>query len=118
MAISEVLYERFAPHEQIKEQLINDITSMDKFTYIHRYCMELLRKLDEIPVDLLLICEKATRDKRKMDKSLSKRAVIQQNRFEMWTKQIRHQFTPIPDFRRVNILPPFMVKKKSKVGIK
>lgn len=118
MAISEVLYERFAPREQIQEQLISDATSMDKFTYIHRFCMELLRKLDEIPADLLVICERATRDKRKMDKLLSKRAVIQQNRFEMWTKQIRHQFAPIPDFRRVNILAPFMAKKKSKVSVK
>lgn len=118
MGISEVLYKKFAPPERISEQLIDSVTAMDKFTYLHRFCMDLLRQLDELPADILVICEKITRNKRRQSKMLSKRAVIQQSRFEMWTKQIRHQFAPIPEFRRVNIVAPFLAKRRSKVGVK
>lgn len=111
MAISEVLYRRFAPPEQISEQLIDDVTPMDKFTYIHRFCMELLRILDEIPADILVICEKSTRDRRREDKNRSKWAVVQQQRFEMWTKQIKHHFAPVAEFRRINVGAPVMGRK-------
>lgn len=115
LAVSEVLYQRFVPIERITERLIDDVTSMDKFLYIHKYCMELLRKLDDMPAAILVICEKLTRDRRRQEKILSKKSVIQQNRFEMWTKQIKHQFTPIPKFKRVNIVSPIVVKGRSKL---
>lgn len=118
MGISEVLYQRFAPPDNITEQLIDDVNAMDKFTFLHRYCMELLRKLDELPAEILAICEKSTRDRRRQDKMLSKRAVIQQSRFEMWTKQIKHQFTSIPEFRRVNVVAPLRMRRCGKANVK
>lgn len=110
-----MLYQRFVPIERITERLIDDVTSMDKFLYIHKYCMELLRKLDNIPAAILETCEKLTRDRRRQEKILSKKSVIQQNRFEMWTKQIKHQFTAIPKFRRVNIVSPIVIKGRRKL---
>lgn len=76
--------------------------------------MDLFCNLDDIPAAILLICEKLTRDRRRHKKVVSKESVIQLNRFDMWTKQIRHQFTPIPKFKRANIVSSIFCKDRKK----
>lgn len=104
MAIVDVLYARFAPKKERDEQLINNTSSLEKFKWVYRHCMALLQKLDEIPPNILQKCEQYVRNKRRIDFELSKKAIVQQNRFEMWTKQIKHQFEPAAEFKRIALL--------------
>ena len=105
MAICDTLYQKLVPPEVVAEQLIDDTTPMDKFRFVHQYCLNLLGQLDEIPVALLKSSERTTREKRKLRRDQSTKAVIEQNRFELWKKQIKHQFAPAAEFRRVMLLP-------------
>lgn len=67
--------------------------------------MDLLNDLDTIPTDILVVCEQRVRKKRKLNELHAKKAVITQNRFEMLSKQIKHQFAPAAAFRRVRVAP-------------
>lgn len=103
MGIVDVLYDQFAPKERLAKQLIQNTSEATKFSFIHQYTMDLLNDLDTIPTDILVICEQRVRKRRKLNELHAKKAVITQNRFEMLSKQIKHQFAPAATFRRVHV---------------
>lgn len=73
--------------------------------------MDLLHQIDHLPTDKLITCEQRIRQKRQIDELNAKKAVKTQNRFEMLSKQIKHQFTPAATFRRVKLRPRKTTKK-------
>lgn len=103
LAIIDVLYEHFMPPAKLKQQLLHGASQSMKFAFIHQYTMDLLQTLDTIPHDILITCEQRTRNKRRIDDLNAKKAVITQNRFEMLSKQIKHQFGATATFRRIKM---------------
>lgn len=101
MAIVDVLYARFVSKKERDERLLDNTSSLGKFKFLCLHCQALLQKLDKMPQNILKKCEQYVRNKRKIDVELSKKAVVQQNRFQMWTKQIKHQFEPAAEFKRI-----------------
>lgn len=102
MGVIDVLYAHFVPQENLNETLFHDTSQMEKFKFVHEHCLHLLQKLDHIPLDLLVTCEKNIREKRHINKERSKQAVVTQNRFEMLTKQIKQQSASVAKFQRFN----------------
>lgn len=72
--------------------------------------MELLRKLDRIPIDVLIDCEKNVRERRRLDDERAKDAIVAQKRSDMFAKQLKQRFMPAAVFRRVQI--PTIVQKR------
>lgn len=90
MAVVNVLYSHCVPQQHKDEQLLNNLSPYDKFNFIYQHCMLLLQKLDHIQPNILKKCEKFVRQKREEDLKLSKKAVVQQSRYAVWTKQIHN----------------------------
>lgn len=103
LAIIDVLYEHFMPSAKLKQQLLHDTSQSVKFAFIHQYTMNLLQTLDTIPTDILIACEQRIRNKCQIDDLHAKKAIITQNRFEMLSKQIKHQFTATATYRRIKL---------------
>lgn len=78
--------------------------SMDKFTYIHSFAMDLLQKMDTVPCDVLKLAIKSTQLNRKQTIEQSKKAMVKQKRFDLLKKQLINQFTPTARYKRVTIL--------------
>lgn len=77
--------------------------SMEKFTYIHSFAIDLLQQMDTIPCDILKLAIKSTKSNRKQTFEQSKKAMIKQKRFELLKKQLINQFTPTSRHKRVTI---------------
>lgn len=91
------------PPAKLKQQLLHDTSQSMKFAFIHQYTMDLLQTLDTIPTEIQIACEQRVRNKRRVDDLNAKKAVITQNRFEMLSKQIKHQFAATATFRRIKM---------------
>lgn len=63
----------------------------DQFSYIHQYFVESLQIMDNIPINILYVCEDRIRRTWKFNVMHSKKAVVTQNRFDKLNRQIQHQ---------------------------
>lgn len=103
LSICSQLYNHLIPKETSADTVLDNITAIDKFKFIHQFSLDIFQQLDTIPVDILRSAEQVAKENRKRIAEQTRLAVIKQKRFDLLKKQLRNQFTAVAPFRRVTI---------------
>ncbi|KAG4073788.1 hypothetical protein HA402_001012 [Bradysia odoriphaga] len=103
LSICSQLYNQLIPKEMTSETVLDNITAIDKFKFIHQFALDLFQQLDTIPVDILRGAEQVAKENRKRIAEQTRLAVIKQKQFDLLKKQLRNQFTAVAPFKRVTI---------------
>lgn len=91
-AICEEMYKSVMPVERRSPQLDKNLSTVDKFSRLHQYTMEILHALDKLPVAVLKFTETRTRQQRRKILEEGRAAVVKQTRFELLQNQLRGFF--------------------------
>ncbi len=102
LSICSQLYNQLIPKES-SDTVLDNITAIDKFKFIHQFSLDIFQQLDTIPVDILRSAEQVAKENRKRIAEQTRLAVIKQKRFDLLKKQLRNQFTAVAPFKRVTI---------------
>lgn len=103
LSICSQLYNHLIPKETSADTVLDNITAIDKFKFIHQFSLDIFFQLDTIPVDILRSAEQVAKENRKRIAEQTRLAVIKQKRFDLLKKQLRNQFTAVAPFKRVTI---------------
>lgn len=91
-AVCEELYKNVMPLNLRSTEVDKRLDSIEKFSRLHQYIMEVLHTLDKLPVAVLKFTESRMRQQRQKLMDEGRVSVIKQARFELLQKQLRGFF--------------------------
>lgn len=107
LAIAEEMHKSMFPPS--KFQLSGDdlsggnLSPIEKFQAIHEHALNVLQRLEDIPLEILRVSEKSCREKRQMVMEESRKAMVKQKRYDLMQRQMKNHFSSITPFKRVTV---------------
>lgn len=104
LAIADEMHKSMFPPSEF--QLPGDglnLSSMAKFQAIHEHALDVLQRLEDIPLEILRVSEKTCRERRQMVMEESRMAMVKQKRYDLMQRQMKNHFSSITPFKRVTV---------------
>lgn len=108
LAIAEEMHKSMFPPSEFQlsggDELSGaNLSSMVKFQAIHEHALDVLQRLEDIPLAILRVSEKSCREKRQMVMEESRKAMIKQKQYDLMHRQLKNHFSSITPFKRVTV---------------